>query len=101
MLKMPKLEKNSKKSDNGAANAGADTVAIAKEAKPDSLSVAALFSQVGVSMSVCVLVGILGGVWVDRRFGTSPWFLFIGALIGTASSFKSLYDIAVKKRKKP
>ena len=64
-------------------------------------SAIALFSQLGVSMSACVLIGIFGGIWLDGRLGTSPWFLFAGCLLGTAASFKALYDLTAKYRKPP
>ena len=58
-----------------------------------------LYSQIGVSISACVLIGVFAGIFIDRRFGTSPWFLFLGCLIGTGASFKAMYDLAVKKDK--
>ena len=73
---------------------------VARRASKD-FSAIALFTQLGVSMSACVLVGILGGIWLDGRLGTSPGFLFAGCLLGTAASFKSMYDITAKYRKPP
>ena len=59
----------------------------------------AAYSQLGFSMSACVAIGIIGGIFLDRRLGTSPLFLILGCLIGTGASFKALYDLAVKKQK--
>ena len=59
----------------------------------------AAYSQLGISMSACVAIGIIGGIFLDRRLGTSPLFLILGCLIGTGASFKALYDLAVKKQK--
>ena len=70
-----------------------------KKKPPSALSAAALYSQIGASLSACVLIGIFAGLWLDRRFGTSPWLLFAGAAIGTAASFKALFDLALKKPK--
>lgn len=57
----------------------------------------ALFTQLGVSMAACVLVGVLAGKLLDRLFGTSPLLLIICSLIGGAASFKVLYDIAIRE----
>ena len=59
----------------------------------------AAFSQIGISMSACVVIGIFGGLFVDKRLGTSPIFMFFGSIIGTGASFKTLYDLATKKAK--
>jgi len=38
-----------------------------------------LVSQVGFSMAIPIVLGILGGVWVDSRLSMPP----LGALLGT------------------
>ena len=60
----------------------------------------ALYSQLGLSMSVCVVIGIFGGIYLDRWLGVSPLFLFVGCLLGTGASFKALYDLVVKRSDK-
>jgi len=59
-----------------------------------------LYSQLGLSMSLCVALGIIGGIFLDRRFNTSPLFLFTGCILGAGASFKALYDLAVGKKAK-
>ena len=56
-----------------------------------------LFSQIGISMAFCVLLGVLVGGFLDRRLETSPWLLMIFSIIGVAASFKVLYDFTKKK----
>ena len=69
--------------------------------KDDGLFSAVIaYSQLGISMSACVVLGIFGGIYLDRWLGTSPLFLFLGCLIGTGASFKMLYDLAAKKNMK-
>ena len=60
----------------------------------DALS---LVTQLGFSMALCVVLGVLSGRALDRWFGTSPVLLLIGALLGGAASIKVLYDLAIKK----
>lgn len=33
-----------------------------------------------------------GGYWADQRFGTEPWLLIVGILLGLAVSFKHLFS---------
>ena len=33
-------------------------------------------------MAVTVLLGVGGGYWLDSRFGTEPWFLMLGGVLG-------------------
>jgi F0F1-type ATP synthase assembly protein I len=47
-------------------------------------------------MSVCILIGVLGGAWLDSRLGTSPWLLLLGSLLGAAAAFTVMYDLTVK-----
>lgn len=68
-------------------------------AKKNDFSAAALFMQLGVSMCACVLIGIIGGIFLDRRFGTGPWLMFLGCLLGPAASFKVMFDLTTKYRK--
>ncbi len=58
-----------------------------------------LFFQLGLTMAVCVLVGVLLGRFLDRVFGTPPSLLIIFALLGGAAAMKVLYDTAVKRWK--
>jgi F0F1-type ATP synthase assembly protein I len=40
---------------------------------------------------VPLLVGLFGGQWLDRRLGTAPWLLLVGALLGAGAGMLSLY----------
>ena len=56
----------------------------------------ALVTQLGVQMAFCVIVGVLGGMFLDRLFGTAPLFIIIFSLLGSAASIKVIFDIANK-----
>ena len=45
----------------------------------------ALFSEIGISLLVTTLVGVLVGYWVDEQLGTLPVFLIVGFLVGAGS----------------
>jgi len=54
-------------------------------------------SQIGVSIIVCVAVGILLGRLFDSLLGTTPWLLLIFTLLGVVAAFKSIFDISKKQ----
>ncbi|PRR69259.1 AtpZ/AtpI family protein [Neomoorella humiferrea] len=44
----------------------------------------------GVTMTAAILLGLYGGMWLDRRLGTSPLFLVVGVLGGVGVGFRSI-----------
>jgi len=58
-------------------------------------------TQLGVSMTVPIVLGVLVGRYLDARVGTSNIFLAIFIIIGTLTSFRNLYHQAdrITKRK--
>ena len=46
---------------------------------------AALFSEIGISLLVTTLIGVLFGRWVDEQLGTLPVFVIVGFLVGAGS----------------
>jgi ATP synthase protein I len=54
-------------------------------------------SQIGVSIVVCLFIGVFLGKFLDERLGTSPWLLLTFALLGAASAFWMLIKLGTKK----
>ena len=52
-----------------------------------------LLSQIGISIVVCILIGVFLGRFLDQFFGTSPWLLLIFSLFGAGAAFRYIYDI--------
>jgi ATP synthase protein I len=46
---------------------------------------AVLFSEIGLSLLVTTLIGVLAGRWVDGQLGTLPLFVILGFLAGAGS----------------
>lgn len=40
------------------------------------------FAQVGLELAGAVLLGLLGGWWLDRRFDTLPWLTLLCSAAG-------------------
>jgi len=49
------------------------------------------FAGIGLQFAVVILVFTAVGVWLDRRFGTSPWFLLVFVFAGAGGGFYSMY----------
>lgn len=44
----------------------------------------------GITSVAAMLLGFLGGQWLDQKLGTSPLFLLAGIFLGVGLSFKHL-----------
>ena len=61
---------------------------------PKLFAVAGKFTALGLEMGLSVLLGLLGGRWLDERFGTKPWLSITGVLLGIAAAFFALFKIS-------
>ncbi|HBT46372.1 MAG TPA: hypothetical protein DEA73_00600 [Peptococcaceae bacterium] len=46
--------------------------------------------SLGITMGASIFLGLGLGRWLDRRLGTYPWLMVVGALLGVALGFYSL-----------
>ncbi len=53
----------------------------------------ALFSEIGLTLLVTTLVGVLGGYWLDGRLGTLPIFAITGFLAGAGVGTLGIYRL--------
>jgi len=72
--------------------------------KGSALQNLALVSQIGISMTVPIIIGLYIGKWIDGKLGTGPIFLFIFIIMGVGSAFMNLFKLTQvgleqKKRK--
>jgi F0F1-type ATP synthase assembly protein I len=54
---------------------------------------AALFSEIGISLLVTTLVGVLVGYWIDGQLGTLPAFVLVGFFAGAGSGTVMIYRL--------
>jgi F0F1-type ATP synthase assembly protein I len=55
-----------------------------------------LVGQVGLIVAGAVLLGVLGGVYLDRAFGTRGIFVVAGALVGVGAGFAGVYGLLMR-----
>lgn len=48
---------------------------------------------VGWFIGISVLLGILGGLWLDNKFNTKPLFVIIGLILGITVAFYGVYQM--------
>ncbi|MCL2002384.1 MAG: AtpZ/AtpI family protein [Oscillospiraceae bacterium] len=53
----------------------------------------ALLSQIGITVAVCVAIGVFLGRWLDGLLGTSPWLLLVCSLLGVGAGVKYIMDL--------
>lgn len=57
------------------------------------------YSSLGFSVALSIFIGLALGLYLDRKFGTGPWLMFAGLLLGIAAAYRNLW-LAVKKSRK-
>ena len=53
----------------------------------------ALFSEIGLSLLVTTLLGVLVGYWADGQLGTLPVFTLVGFFAGAGSGTLMIYRL--------
>jgi ATP synthase protein I len=48
-------------------------------------------SSIGISMVVAIFGSLYLGVWLDKKFGTSPYLTLLFLFMGVIAGFKNLY----------
>ena len=56
---------------------------------------------VGFEMAVGILAGVFVGLWIDRKFGWSPWGMVVCTLLGTAGGMYLLIRQGMRSMKDP
>jgi ATP synthase protein I len=51
------------------------------------------YSALGIEMAVAVSLGALLGWWLDKRYGTQPWLLFFGLIVGVGAATRAVVHV--------
>lgn len=49
------------------------------------------FIGVGWFIGISILLGVLGGLWLDDKFGTEPILVIVGLILGLVVAFYGVY----------
>ena len=49
------------------------------------------FIGVGWFVGISILGGVLGGLWLDNKFGTKPILVIVGLILGLIVAFYGVY----------
>jgi ATP synthase protein I len=60
------------------------------------LTAAARLASVGIELALSIVIGLLGGRWLDGKLGTGPWLMILGLILGSTAGFRSLIRTARK-----
>ena len=59
----------------------------------------AYFSSIGLSVALSIFIGLGIGVYLDRKFDTSPWLMLVFLGLGIAAGYRNM-GLAIKKSRK-
>ena len=65
-----------------------------------NLSAYSEYVGLGIQIAASMVVPLLGGLWLDGKLETSPWFTMAGAFFGIASIFVIIWKIAIIANRK-
>ena len=54
---------------------------------------AVLFSEIGITLLITTLAGVLAGRWVDAQLNSLPIFVIVGFLLGAGSGTVMIYRL--------
>lgn len=57
---------------------------------------AVLFSEIGISLLITTLLGVVVGYWVDRQLGTIPIFVLVGFFVGAGAGALMTYRLIMR-----
>lgn len=71
----------------------------AKPSGQGSSALLAVFGSAGFTIVTATFAGFAAGFWIDRRMGTSPWFMVLFLLAGALAALLNVY-FRVRQRTK-
>lgn len=66
-----------------------------KKRDKEAMGQAMRMSAIGIEFSISVVGGLLLGWWLDKRWGTNPYFTLGGLVLGSTAGFWALYRVVI------
>jgi ATP synthase protein I len=64
-----------------------------------SLRELAYYSSLGFSVALSIFIGLAVGIYLDRRFETSPWCTLVFLVLGIIAGFRNIAMVIRRTRK--
>jgi len=64
-----------------------------KEDKRELIKILSKYSAFGIELALCVVIGLVAGIYLDKFFNTKPYLTIIFLLFGLAAAFKAVLRI--------
>jgi len=48
---------------------------------------------VGWYIGICIVLGVVGGLWLDNKFNTRPILVIVGLILGIVVAFYGVYTM--------
>jgi F0F1-type ATP synthase assembly protein I len=90
-------------SDAGPPKAGGDEdeerrfQELKRQYLPSEKSTGNELASVGIELGLTVVVLAIGGWWVDKKLGTTPWLTLVGCFVGIVGGLVRLVKKATRK----
>ncbi len=65
---------------------------------PNQMRCLSRYGTLGIEFALCFALPVLGGMWVDARWETTPWLTLVGAAVGFSAGMGRLVRIARQLR---
>ncbi len=49
----------------------------------------------GWYVALCIVFGVVGGLWLDSKVDTSPLFMLLGTILGVVVAFFGIYKMVL------
>lgn len=59
-----------------------------------------IYGVLGFQLVASILIGVFGGQWLDKKFGTDPWLMMLGLFLGVGAGFYNLFRVVLWKNQK-
>ena len=54
----------------------------------------------GLQFVIAILLCLYAGMWLDAKLKTAPWLMLVGALVGAAAGFYSMFRVLMSEDKR-
>ncbi len=49
----------------------------------------------GWYVGICIVLGVVGGLWLDKKFNTEPTLVIVGLISGVVIAFYGVYHMII------